>query len=276
VKPCVFIHTNHKQYIGALVSQYSFKRNSPNAAKFDVNIIHSNDHPFLRAKEGQSFLRAGGMRVWRMEDLQSFTPLRFMPPELMGYQGRAVVIDPDVFAFGGHPENHIEMVKVASELGFNPDAIVIHWGVETSDFLNGAETRAEYVWGATPWLPFVKHEDPLWGDARGAVEGFVERYDHPPDYTEAASAATGVVYMEALKQIDSDGPPLDQSEKDALVQALEDIEIETFFGPVDFEESGEFMHDNTLARGLAQRAYRPSQVVAAQWPNRVASEMPSS
>ncbi|MGH6905612.1 MAG: hypothetical protein ACREIR_23070, partial [Geminicoccaceae bacterium] len=100
MKPCVFIHTNHKQYIGALVSQYSFKRNSPNADKFDVNIIHSNDHPFLRAKEGQSFLRAGGMRVWHMEDLQSFTPLRFMVPELMGYEGQAVVVDPDVFAVG--------------------------------------------------------------------------------------------------------------------------------------------------------------------------------
>ena len=100
MKPCVFIHTNHKQYIGALVSQYSFKRNSPNGDKFDVNIIHSNDHPFLRAKEGQSFLRAGGMQVWHMEDLQSFTPLRFLAPELMGYEGRAVVVDPDVFAVG--------------------------------------------------------------------------------------------------------------------------------------------------------------------------------
>ena len=35
-----------------------------------------------------------------MDDLQSFTPLRFMPPELMGYAGRAIVIDPDVFAVG--------------------------------------------------------------------------------------------------------------------------------------------------------------------------------
>jgi hypothetical protein len=100
VKPCVFIHTNHKQYLGALVSQYSFKRNSPHADKFEVNIIHSDDHPFLRAKEGQSFLRAGGMRVWHMEDLQSFTPLRFLVPELMDYQGQAVVVDPDVFAVG--------------------------------------------------------------------------------------------------------------------------------------------------------------------------------
>ncbi|HEX6113916.1 MAG TPA: hypothetical protein VFZ10_16550, partial [Geminicoccaceae bacterium] len=70
------------------------------ADKFDVKIIHSNDHPFLHAKEGQSFLRAGGMRVWHMEDLQSFTPLRFLAPELMGYAGRAVVVDPDVFAVG--------------------------------------------------------------------------------------------------------------------------------------------------------------------------------
>jgi hypothetical protein len=100
VKPAVFVHTNHKQYVGALVSQYSFQRNSKNADKFDVKIIHSNDHAFLRAKEGQSFLRAGGQRVWQMEDLQSFTPLRFMVPELMGYEGQAVVVDPDVFAVG--------------------------------------------------------------------------------------------------------------------------------------------------------------------------------
>ena len=27
-KPCVFIHTNHKQWLGAVVSKYSFERNS--------------------------------------------------------------------------------------------------------------------------------------------------------------------------------------------------------------------------------------------------------
>ena len=41
-------------------------------------------------------LRDGVLRQWHMEDLQSFTPTRFMPPQLTGYQGRAVVIDPDV------------------------------------------------------------------------------------------------------------------------------------------------------------------------------------
>ena len=97
---CVFIHTNERQWLGALVAEYSFKRNSAHPEKFDVRFIHTRDYPFLAAREGQSFLRGGTSRVWRMDDLQSFTPLRFMPPSLMNWQGRAVVTDPDVFAVG--------------------------------------------------------------------------------------------------------------------------------------------------------------------------------
>ena len=100
MKPTVFIHTNHKQIAGALVAEHSLTRNSKNADKFDVRIIHTEDFPALRDREGQRYLRDGVQRTWRYEDLQSFTTLRFMPPELMGYQGRAVVIDPDVFAVG--------------------------------------------------------------------------------------------------------------------------------------------------------------------------------
>ena len=96
----VFIQTNHKQYIGALVAQYALKRNSRHADRFDVHIIDMRDYPFFAAREGQYYLRDGAKRVWLNDDLQSFTLTRFMPPELMGYQGRAVVIDPDVFAVG--------------------------------------------------------------------------------------------------------------------------------------------------------------------------------
>ncbi|MEZ5569136.1 MAG: hypothetical protein R3E54_12455 [Halioglobus sp.] len=99
-RACVFIHTNERQWLGALVAEYSFRRNAASADKFDVRFIHTRDYPFLQAREGQSFLRGGTTRVWRMDDLQSFTPLRFMPPRLMNFEGRAVVTDPDVFAVG--------------------------------------------------------------------------------------------------------------------------------------------------------------------------------
>jgi len=100
MKNTVFIHTNAKQMVGAIASAYSLKRNSRNPDAFDVRITSREDFRFFDAFEGRKFLRAGGWRTWKNDDLQSFTPVRFMPPELMEYQGRAVVIDPDVFAVG--------------------------------------------------------------------------------------------------------------------------------------------------------------------------------
>ena len=49
---------------------------------------------------GQTILRGGHVRNWDPDDLQSFTPLRFAPPRLMGFEGRAVVTDPDCFGVG--------------------------------------------------------------------------------------------------------------------------------------------------------------------------------
>ena len=100
MKPTVFIHTNHKQMLGALVSRYSLRKRSAHADKFDVKFIEVKDYPCMLAREGQPYLRDGEMRPWLNDDLQSFTPLRFAPPELMNYEGRAVIMDPDIFAIG--------------------------------------------------------------------------------------------------------------------------------------------------------------------------------
>lgn len=98
MKYTVFIHTNHKQILGAKVAAWALERNSEHADAFDVQLIDTRDHPWLQEYEGQLYLRDGVQRVWLNDDLQSFTPLRFLPPKLMGYEGRAIVIDPDIFA----------------------------------------------------------------------------------------------------------------------------------------------------------------------------------
>ncbi|MFV8819865.1 hypothetical protein [Haliea sp. E17] len=100
MEQCVFIHTNERQWLGALVAAHSFRRNASDPDSFDIRFIHTRDQPWLAAREGQSFLRGGTSRVWRMDDLQSFTPMRFLPPKLMNWQGRALLTDPDVFAVG--------------------------------------------------------------------------------------------------------------------------------------------------------------------------------
>lgn len=94
----VFIHTNRKQLLGAIVAQYAIQKFSCHLDKFDVKIIRLEDYPALYSRGGQYYLRESKSVKWNNEDLQSFTPLRFLVPESMGFEGRALVIDPDVFA----------------------------------------------------------------------------------------------------------------------------------------------------------------------------------
>ena len=84
MKPTVFIHTNERQIVGALVAGYALKRNSRSPGAFETRIIETKDFPFLAAREGQPFRRDGIIRIWRNDDLQSFTPLRFAPRITMG------------------------------------------------------------------------------------------------------------------------------------------------------------------------------------------------
>ena len=92
-RPVVFIHTNAKQRLGALVSAHSFRRNARQPDGFEVRLLEAEHSAPLRAAEGRSFLRAGHSRTWRMDDLQSFTPLRFAVPDAMGHRGVALVVD---------------------------------------------------------------------------------------------------------------------------------------------------------------------------------------
>lgn len=100
MKPVVFIHTNDKQLLGAKLSAYSLKARSKSPDKFDVRLLRLEETPQLYCREGQSYLRKRKRAVWRNADLQSFSPLRLMVPQALNFHGRALVIDPDVFAIG--------------------------------------------------------------------------------------------------------------------------------------------------------------------------------
>ena len=100
MRNAVFIHTNPKQIVGALVAQHALRSRSAAPERFDVRILQTTDFPAFERFEGRRYLREGQQVLWRNDDLQSFTPLRFAVPEQMGYAGRAVLIDPDIFALG--------------------------------------------------------------------------------------------------------------------------------------------------------------------------------
>ena len=99
MKPTVFIQANARQMLGAKISALSYQKASARPDSFNVRIIDAAEYPRLMAT-GQSILRGGHVRPWDPDDLQSFTPLRFAPPSMMGWNGKAVVTDPDCFGVG--------------------------------------------------------------------------------------------------------------------------------------------------------------------------------
>jgi hypothetical protein len=189
----VFIHTNHKQYLGALISAYSMRRHSRHADELRIELIHTKDHGFLHEREGQQFLRGGRMQTWRMEDLQSFTPLRFMPPELMGYQGRSVVVDPDIFAVGDiyelltrdmgdkaimcrkRPGKESQPGGYATSCMLLDNARLKHWKAELT-FGELFEGRKDYI----DWIE-LKLEEP---STIGVFEPEWNDFDHLDDRTK--------------------------------------------------------------------------------------------
>ena len=95
----VFIQANSRQMLGARIAAYSYHANSRRPRSFDVRIMTLDDFPRLKQR-GQSILRGGHVRQWDPDDLQSFSPLRFAPPTLTNWEGRAAVTDPDCFGVG--------------------------------------------------------------------------------------------------------------------------------------------------------------------------------
>lgn len=94
----VFIQANEKQYLGAQLAKYTIERYSEHTDKFSVEIMQAHEVLDLNRLYGNKILKDGKEITYGDGDLQSFTLTRFMSPELMNFEGKSIVIDPDVFA----------------------------------------------------------------------------------------------------------------------------------------------------------------------------------
>lgn len=164
---------------------------------------------------------------------------------------KAKSTDPDLHLHGGHIGSHVNLVKAASELNYNPDGFMCHYGVNTDSFKSGAGSSGNYMFGATVWLSSVERSGGVLFESPQAYTDEAEAaYNSAPDYTQAGSTAAGIVFGEAFKQMGAT-PPLTQEQKDELVGVLEDIEVNTFYGNVSFETGGEYHHNNITTSPLA-------------------------
>lgn len=140
-------------------------------------------------------------------------------------------LEPDVFVGGGHFNDALLFVNAAEELGFSPDGMVITVGPSNPQFVEEVQAKAEYVIGPTQWERTMSWEGPYFGTAAAYGDKYEARWDEAPTYQAAESTAVGLAIQAAIEEVDT----LDM---DAVRQALFDLDIMTFYGPINFDDTG--------------------------------------
>lgn len=164
--------------------------------------------------------------------------------DLTPYMSVAKATRPDLIAFGGHDEELINLVKALRQIDYTPKALLMHYGVTEPAFVEALGKDAEGVFGGAVWTGNLKtHGTVLWADARTYADAALKAFNVPADYTQAGSSAAGLAFQAAIQKIKAT-PPLSEQEREELVQALEQLDLDTFYGKINFADEGEFYHAN--------------------------------
>ncbi len=210
----------------------------PNGPKSAV--IYGSNDTFSKAtaEAFQATAEQVGIKVLRFSIVppkQDMTPL----------MSAAKVQNPDLVAFGGHDEELINLVKVLTQINFTPKALIMHYGVTEPAFIQALGKNANQVFGASVWTNAIQAKATMgWPTAKAYFDAAVAEYPKdPPDYTQAASSAAGLVFQAALSQLGA-APPLNEAARTQLVDIIEKIDLQTFYGHVKFATEGDYYHSN--------------------------------
>ncbi len=170
--------------------------------------------------------------------------------DLIPLLSAAKVMRPDLIAFGGHDEELINLVKALRQINYTPKALLMHYGVTEPAFVEALGKDAEDVFGASVWTPTLHTRGTLlWKDAVTYAKDAKAAYGVPADYTQAGCSAAGIAFQAALQKAGVT-PPLDDGEREALLKALEELDIQTFYGRIRFAREGEYYHANVGLNAL--------------------------
>ena len=140
-------------------------------------------------------------------------------------------LDPDLVVGAGHFNDAVLFISTSKDLDFNPDAVLLTVGPSNPTFVEEMGADSNFILGASQWESTLAYEDPWFGSAADYAERYTEAYEVHPSYQAAESTATALALHLAIE----DAGTLDT---DAVRQALLDMDVVTFYGPINFDETG--------------------------------------
>jgi branched-chain amino acid transport system substrate-binding protein len=166
-------------------------------------------------------------------------------------------LHPDLILESGHVEEGIAAIKQASELGVKPMGFGETVAPPTPDFTDTLGSKADGVLGSSQWVPQTKGEDKYFGSAQDYVTKFQQQFNSTPEYHNAEASAACLAFALAVEQAGS-------TDADAVRDALADLDEDSFFGPITFDDTGK-----NVTKPMAVIQIQDGKVVTV-WPKEAA------
>jgi len=140
--------------------------------------------------------------------------------------------NPDILLGAGYIGDMILLAKQADGLGVRPKLFAMLLGPTHPSFVPSLRSIANGIVEPVQWAPNMKWKDEIFGwTARDYFGLFKEQFGYEPDYHPPQSTAALEVFHRALQNTGTFEP---QKVRDAIAQ----INIETAYGPVRFNDKG--------------------------------------
>jgi branched-chain amino acid transport system substrate-binding protein len=188
--------------------------------------IAAEDEPFardVRAGVVEAAMRHG-MRVVIDDRLPA--DLDDMSATLTRVQG----IKPDVLVVSGQEKGAITAVRQLDALEVDVPLVALTH-CDSAQLTERLGDAAEHVFCGHQWHRSLSYRDPVFGAAEDFARHFEQTYNYGAPDRAAQSAAAVHVFADAFNRAKSLDP-------EAVRSAIAATELETFFGPIKFDEAG--------------------------------------
>jgi branched-chain amino acid transport system substrate-binding protein len=158
-------------------------------------------------------------------------------------------LKPDLLVVSGHSRGAALAVRQTAQLKVDvPMLACTH--CEAADVVGKFGADAEYILCATQWAETMSYRDKWFGSAGDYAVIFEKEYGYTPPYQAAESTASVLVYIDALQRAGS-------FDTEKVRDSLAATRLETFYGWVDFDETGKNIAKPMVLRQVQKGKYIP-------------------
>lgn len=227
--------------INLLAEQFKKAGRDPSSAK--VAIAVEND-PFSMD------IRAGVLddaKKWGMKVIIDDK----LPKELTDMTAtltKVKALKPDLLVVSGHSKGAALAVRQTSQMKVDvPMLALTH--CEAADVIGKFGGDANYTLCATQWAETMTYKDKWFGFAGDYAVTFKKAYGYMPPYQAAESTASVLVYVDAIERAGS-------FDTKKVRDALAATKLETFYGNIDFDDTGK-----NIAKPMVLRQIQKGKLV---------------